>query len=190
MADSRQPLRIVAAPKSLPIVKQLCPAQPKRLARGSATTDEAALALADRDPYAVTALADITDRSLHAATARFTGGLSPAALVQAYSDWATHLAASPGKRLLLMGKAARKTLRFGNYAFAMRSKAPARRTASSRCRRIGALPPRNGGNGRSTSSPRLSCCSSNGGTTPRPACAAYRKSTRTWSSSRRARSST
>ena len=29
--------------------------------------------------YAVTALADITDRSLHAATARFTGGMSPAA---------------------------------------------------------------------------------------------------------------
>jgi polyhydroxyalkanoate synthase len=70
----------------------------------------------DRDPYAVTALADITDRSLHAAIARFTGGLSPAALMQAYSDWATHLAASPGKRLLLMSKAARKTLRFGNYA--------------------------------------------------------------------------
>ncbi len=80
------------------------------------TAVEAATGADDRDPYAVTALADITDRSLHAAIARFTGGLSPAALMQAYSDWATHLAASPGKRLLLMGKAARKTLRFGNYA--------------------------------------------------------------------------
>ncbi|MFZ2082362.1 MAG: poly-beta-hydroxybutyrate polymerase N-terminal domain-containing protein, partial [Xanthobacteraceae bacterium] len=37
-------------------------------------------------------LADITDRSLHAALARFTGGLSPAALGSAYLDWAVHLA--------------------------------------------------------------------------------------------------
>ena len=36
--------------------------------------------------YAVTALADITDRSLHAATARFTGGMSPAAMAEAYLD--------------------------------------------------------------------------------------------------------
>ena len=37
-------------------------------------------ALSARDSYAVTAIADITDRSLHAAPARFTAGLSPAAL--------------------------------------------------------------------------------------------------------------
>jgi hypothetical protein len=47
----------------------------------------------DRDSYSVTAFADMTDRSLHAAAARFTGGLSPAALMQAYFDWAIHLAA-------------------------------------------------------------------------------------------------
>ncbi|MFY9836410.1 MAG: poly-beta-hydroxybutyrate polymerase N-terminal domain-containing protein, partial [Xanthobacteraceae bacterium] len=45
------------------------------------------------------------DRSLHAAVARFTGGLSPAALTQAYLDWATHLANAPGKRLQLIDKA-------------------------------------------------------------------------------------
>ena len=33
----------------------------------------------DRDSYAVTALADVSDRSLHAVMARFTAGLSPAA---------------------------------------------------------------------------------------------------------------
>jgi polyhydroxyalkanoate synthase subunit PhaC len=33
-----------------------------------------------RDSYASTAFADIVDRSLHAATARFTAGLSPIAL--------------------------------------------------------------------------------------------------------------
>ncbi|MDR3421799.1 MAG: alpha/beta fold hydrolase [Xanthobacteraceae bacterium] len=63
----------------------------------------------------MTALADITDRSLHAATARFTAGISPAAVAEAYLDWATHLAYAPGKRLQLMNKGIRKASRFGNY---------------------------------------------------------------------------
>ena len=71
----------------------------------------------DRDSYAVTALADVSDRSLHAVMARFTAGLSPAAMAHAYLDWATHLAYSPGKRLQLMDKAVRKAVRFGNYAW-------------------------------------------------------------------------
>jgi poly[(R)-3-hydroxyalkanoate] polymerase subunit PhaC len=70
-----------------------------------------------RDSYAVTAFADIIDRSLHAAAARFSFGLSPAALAEAYLDWITHLAFSPGKRLQLVDKAARKAVRFSNYAF-------------------------------------------------------------------------
>jgi polyhydroxyalkanoate synthase subunit PhaC len=70
----------------------------------------------DRDSYSVTALADITDRSLHAALARFTGGLSPAALGSAYLDWAVHLAGAPGKRMQLLDKAVRKSIRFANYA--------------------------------------------------------------------------
>lgn len=69
----------------------------------------------DRDSMTVSALADLTDRSLHAATARFTGGLSSAALAQAYWDWATHLAQAPGKRLQLVDKAARNAVRFGSY---------------------------------------------------------------------------
>lgn len=69
----------------------------------------------DRDSMTVSALADLTDRSLHAATARFTGGLSAAALAQAYWDWATHLAQAPGKRLQLVDKAARNAVRFGSY---------------------------------------------------------------------------
>ena len=70
----------------------------------------------DRDSYATTALADITDRSLHAAVARFTAGLSPAALTYAYLHWATHLADAPGKRLQLVDKAMRKAVRFADYA--------------------------------------------------------------------------
>jgi polyhydroxyalkanoate synthase subunit PhaC len=64
-----------------------------------------------------TALADILDRSLHASVARFTGGLSPAALLEAYLDWATQLANAPGKRLQLSEKAMRKATRFARYAY-------------------------------------------------------------------------
>ena len=52
---------------------------------------------------------DALDRSLHAAVARFTAGLSPIALSQAWWDWAAHLAASPGHRAELMASAATKT---------------------------------------------------------------------------------
>jgi polyhydroxyalkanoate synthase len=48
--------------------------------------------------------------------ARGTLGVSPAALALAYADWAAHLALAPGKRNLLMEKAARKWLRFALYA--------------------------------------------------------------------------
>ena len=70
----------------------------------------------DRDSYSVTALADITDRSLHAAIARFTAGMSPASLAEAYLDWLTHLTYAPGKRAQLVDKAIRKAIRFANYA--------------------------------------------------------------------------
>ena len=64
----------------------------------------------------MTALADMTDRALHAAIGRFTGGVSPAAMVEAYLDWATHLGFAPGKRAQLMSKAFRKAARFAAYA--------------------------------------------------------------------------
>lgn len=51
---------------------------------------------------------DILDRSVHAAVARYTAGLSPIALSQAWWDWAAHLAASPGRRAQLMTSAATK----------------------------------------------------------------------------------
>ena len=85
--------------------------------RVAPTVTNAATQAGDRDSYAVTAIADITDRSLHAAVARFTAGLSPAALAHAYLDWSTHLAYAPGKQLQLVDKAMRKSVRFANYAF-------------------------------------------------------------------------
>ncbi len=53
------------------------------------------------------------DRPLHAATARLTAGVSPAALIQAYTDWAQHLLMSPAKQVELAEKAARKWSRYG-----------------------------------------------------------------------------
>ncbi len=64
----------------------------------------------------MTTLADMTDRALHAAVGRFTGGVSPAAMIEAYLDWATHLGFAPGKRARLMSKAFRKAARFAAYA--------------------------------------------------------------------------
>ena len=58
------------------------------------------------------------DRLLHASFARFTAGVSPAALGLAYADWALHFAISPGKWQRLAEKAARKTVRLVNYASA------------------------------------------------------------------------
>ena len=126
----------------------------------------------DRDSYAFTALADIIDRSLHAFVARFTAGLSPTALGGAYFDWAIHLAYSPGKQVQLVEKAARKGVRFANYAARCAIRGPQEEPASSRCRRTTASPARLGSTGRTTSSTRPSCSTSSGGTTRRPAFAA------------------
>jgi polyhydroxyalkanoate synthase subunit PhaC len=68
------------------------------------------------DAYGPTAFAEVMDRSLHAAIGRLSAGLAPMTLVGAYADWAAHLAAAPGKQLLLAEKAARKGLRLANYA--------------------------------------------------------------------------
>lgn len=55
------------------------------------------------------------DRPLHAATARLTAGISPAALIQAYTDWGQHLLFSPDKQVELVEKAARKWSRYLDY---------------------------------------------------------------------------
>jgi polyhydroxyalkanoate synthase subunit PhaC len=68
-----------------------------------------------RDSYAATAFAEVLDRSLHAAMARFTVGVSPMTLIGAYADWAAHLSYSPGKQLQLAEKTVRKWLRLVTY---------------------------------------------------------------------------
>ncbi|RZI44798.1 alpha/beta fold hydrolase [Herbaspirillum sp. HC18] len=56
------------------------------------------------------------DRLIHAAMGRATGSISPASLVLAFSDWALHLAESPGKWQRLAEKAVRKAARYSMYA--------------------------------------------------------------------------
>lgn len=68
-----------------------------------------------RDSYSATAAAEVLDRSFHAHLARFTSGISPAALTAAFVDWAIHLGLSPGKQFELYQKAFRKLLRFNRY---------------------------------------------------------------------------
>lgn len=71
---------------------------------------------AERGSYASAAIGEVIDRSMHAAVARFTSGLSPAALTESYLDWATHLSSSPGKQMQLMQKATRNTVRLSGFA--------------------------------------------------------------------------
>jgi polyhydroxyalkanoate synthase subunit PhaC len=47
------------------------------------------------------------DRALHAAMARFSGGVSPIAMLLAYTDWLSHLAVSPQRQLEISQQAAR-----------------------------------------------------------------------------------
>jgi polyhydroxyalkanoate synthase len=72
--------------------------------------------IGERNPSASPEFAETVDRWLHAGVARVTAGLSPAALASAYLDWAIHLAAAPGKRIQLVEKAARKSMRLFEYA--------------------------------------------------------------------------
>ena len=73
-----------------------------------AVAPEARCPAAPLPPLSIT---ETIDRSAHAIIARFTGGVSPAALALAFTDWQLHLAASPGKQLALLGEAANSAYR-------------------------------------------------------------------------------
>ncbi|MCC2978263.1 alpha/beta fold hydrolase [Sphingomonas sp. PL-96] len=67
-------------------------------------------------PDPVDGIAETLDNTAGAVIAQMTGGLSPATVLQAFSDWALHLAVSPGKQLQLAAKGARKPFRLLDYA--------------------------------------------------------------------------
>ncbi|MDJ0826797.1 MAG: alpha/beta fold hydrolase [Rhodobacter sp.] len=56
------------------------------------------------------------DRSLHAALARLTGGLSPHAIAEAWADWALHLSRAPGRQMELAEHAGRNAFELMSYA--------------------------------------------------------------------------
>jgi len=56
------------------------------------------------------------DRAFHAMLARFTGGISPVALLLAYTDWLSHLAASPQRQIEVFQEASVGAKRFSAAA--------------------------------------------------------------------------
>ncbi len=103
-------LKPISKPANLALVGEVSPKLPAPKAIASQSSPRPVVIPCDT-PSDSDIFGDTLDRSLHAAAARFTGGLSPAALVAAYMDWATHLAVSPGKQMQLVDKAMRKSIR-------------------------------------------------------------------------------
>lgn len=56
------------------------------------------------------------DRGVMAGLARLTGGISPHAMLDAWGDWAMHLARAPGRQLELMERARDNWLRLAQFA--------------------------------------------------------------------------
>ena len=76
-------------------------------------------------PDPLDGISRMLDNAAGAAIAQMTAGLSPATILQAFSDWGMHLAFSPGKQLQLAAKATRKNVRFLDYALRSASDADA-----------------------------------------------------------------
>jgi polyhydroxyalkanoate synthase len=58
------------------------------------------------------------DRAAMAGLARFTAGMSPHAMIDAWSDWAMHLGRAPGRQLELAERAQANALKLAQYAAA------------------------------------------------------------------------
>ena len=96
------------------------PATVKTGKRSAPVASTPAIAADQADDADLRELRDVLDYAAHATFARSTGGLSPAALAEAFADWAVHLAISPGKQFELAAKAARKWARLMRLASTVR----------------------------------------------------------------------
>jgi polyhydroxyalkanoate synthase subunit PhaC len=65
--------------------------------------------------YASSQLAESLDRSLHYFISRFTLGISPIGLSEAYFDWLIHLWGSPGKQVQLWNEAVSNSVKLMHY---------------------------------------------------------------------------
>jgi polyhydroxyalkanoate synthase subunit PhaC len=72
-------------------------------------------AIAMTFPIAANASTRLPDAITHASLARITRGIAPLSVIGAYMDWATHLAASPGKQRELMQAAVREWTAWHQY---------------------------------------------------------------------------
>ncbi len=70
----------------------------------------------ERGADATSTIHETLDHTTQVWLSRFTHGLSPAALMGAWFDWATHMTAAPGKQLQLAEKANEKARRHIRYA--------------------------------------------------------------------------
>ena len=93
---------------------------PKHIANSAAEMAFAWAELADRELANENDLsqrfADSFDRSRNFLLSRFSLGISPAAVAEAFFDWWIHIASSPGRQIQIAEKAVRKTLRLANFA--------------------------------------------------------------------------
>jgi polyhydroxyalkanoate synthase len=93
---------------SQPLNLAVAPSVPISIETVAAKSGQAAEVVAGSKPPAY----ELIDRAIRAGIARWTGGLSPAALALAFADWQVHVAASPAKRLFLTEEAIGEALRF------------------------------------------------------------------------------
>ena len=56
------------------------------------------------------------DRGVMASLAQLTGGISPHAMIDAWSDWAMHLARAPGRQMELVERAQANWLKLSQFA--------------------------------------------------------------------------
>jgi polyhydroxyalkanoate synthase len=84
------------------------PSIPVSIEAATAKPGQVAEVVAEPTPPAY----ELIDRAIRAGIARWTGGLSPAALALAFADWQAHVGASPAQRLFLTEEAIGEALRF------------------------------------------------------------------------------
>jgi polyhydroxyalkanoate synthase len=102
-----------APSKHSPVSLVPVPSEPKPPAEDRA--DESSANSANPDQTELTSF-QVMDKIAHASIARATMGIAPAALAEAFVDWAVHLAVSPGKQMELREKTLRKSGRLAQFA--------------------------------------------------------------------------
>jgi polyhydroxyalkanoate synthase subunit PhaC len=123
MKSKAREVDMPARTSSTPKGNQTSKSQPAILPTLTATAETATVPIsalsaspAPWDDAELHQLRDALDHTAHAGLARLTAGLSPAAIVDAFMDWAVHLAISPGKQVELATRGARKWARLTQFA--------------------------------------------------------------------------